>query len=72
MSRKGYRTLVMGERVIPPAEYERWATAWNAAQTLTSGREVEVDKVAESIENNLELVGATGVEDKLQVGGRQA
>lgn len=68
MSRKGYRTLVMGERVVSAAEYKEWSAQWNAAQVAMDDREKKVAAASEAIERNLELVGATGVEDKLQDG----
>lgn len=60
--------MVMGERVVSAAEYKEWSAQWNAAQVAMDDREKKVAAASEAIERNLELVGATGVEDKLQDG----
>lgn len=65
----GLRTLALAFREIGPAEYEAWSREFVAAKTsLGADREARIDAASEAIENNLTLVGATAVEDKLQQG----
>lgn len=47
--------------------YELWAEDYLEAQSLTHGRDKAVQEVAEKIEVNLSLLGATAIEDRLQV-----
>ncbi|TPX70129.1 hypothetical protein SpCBS45565_g01922 [Spizellomyces sp. 'palustris'] len=65
---EGLRTLCLSYRIIPPELYERWAERYRAAQALIENRERECDLVAEGIERELILMGATAIEDKLQDG----
>ena len=45
---------------------ERWIFKYKNAQTFLEGREESMDSLVESLENDMELLGVTGVEDKLQ------
>ncbi|KAJ3270267.1 hypothetical protein HK104_004961, partial [Borealophlyctis nickersoniae] len=65
---EGLRTLCLAYRNIPPDEYEAWAVKYHAAQAKIKDREAECDAVAELIERDLTLMGATAIEDKLQDG----
>ena len=65
---EGLRTLVFAEASIDEAAYREWAAEFAAASTALDDREGKLAKVAEKMERNLELVGATAIEDKLQVG----
>mmetsp|Transcript_21814 Transcript_21814/g.65378 ORF Transcript_21814/g.65378 Transcript_21814/m.65378 type:complete len:1209 (-) Transcript_21814:23-3649(-) len=67
-SRDGLRTLVLARRDVPPEEYEAFAEAWHAAETATSDRKLRLREAAATLEKDLEVVGATAIEDKLQVG----
>ncbi|ETE59168.1 putative phospholipid-transporting ATPase IC [Ophiophagus hannah] len=49
-------------------EYALWSKKHHAASILLQGRAQELDKVYEEIEQNLKLLGATAIEDKLQDG----
>lgn len=55
-------------REIPEEEYNRWAQIYDQAATTLNNRADELDKAAEMIEQNLFLLGATAIEDKLQDG----
>jgi len=68
LAQEGLRTLVLGRRRLSTQEYEAWHSEFEKAQTAQSNREGLLAAVAEKLETNLELVGATGIEDKLQVG----
>jgi len=63
---EGLRTLFCAERVLDPAEYAAWNAKAQAAKMEISNREEKVAAVDELIEVNLELVGATAIEDRLQ------
>jgi phospholipid-translocating ATPase len=65
---EGLRTLCLAYKVIPNHDYEAWAERFCAAQATIKDREKNVDAVAELIETDLTLMGATAIEDKLQDG----
>lgn len=67
-SEDGLRTLVLGRRLLGPDEAERWLKDFDAAQCSLDDRDSRLEEVAEKIETGLELLGITGIEDKLQVG----
>ncbi|VDM53665.1 unnamed protein product [Angiostrongylus costaricensis] len=62
----GYRTLCFAMRVIEEDEYKRWSSEYRAAGVLIEGRQKALVDVAEKIEVQMKLVGATAIEDKLQ------
>lgn len=65
----GLRTLVMGKRELTPDEYEDWHRTYKAALVAKSGeRGAALAKAAELVENNVMLVGASAIEDQLQLG----
>jgi phospholipid-translocating ATPase len=65
---EGLRTLVLAMREISVEEYGEWVEDYHEASLLAVDREKEVDKVYDRIEQNLMLLGATAIEDKLQDG----
>ncbi|KAG2230112.1 hypothetical protein INT48_002466, partial [Thamnidium elegans] len=65
---EGLRTLCIAMREIPEEEYARWSQVYDKASTTLVDRAEELDKAAEMIEQNLFLLGATAIEDKLQEG----
>jgi phospholipid-transporting ATPase len=67
-SSKGLRTLVVGARDLNVAEYEDWHHRYEEASNLLIGRTRKLREIANSIEFNLNLLGATGIEDRLQDG----
>lgn len=64
----GLRTLCLASREVPEEEYQAWAQRYHAASTSMENRSDKLDQVADEIEQNLELVGVTAIEDKLQEG----
>ncbi|CAL0333621.1 unnamed protein product [Lupinus luteus] len=64
----GLRTLVIGMRDLNASEFEQWRSAFEAASTALIGRASMLRKVALNVENNLFILGATAIEDKLQQG----
>lgn len=65
---EGLRTLCLASRDIPDDEYAKWSKMYDAAAAQITGRAEALEKVAEVIEQNLTLLGATAIEDKLQDG----
>ncbi|XP_044287466.1 phospholipid-transporting ATPase IC [Varanus komodoensis] len=62
------RTLCLSYKDISNEEYEAWNKKFMAASVASRNREEALDKVYEEIEQNLILLGATAIEDKLQDG----
>ena len=62
----GLRTLVYGYRELSPRQLRKWKHEYEKAQALLNNRQKFVDRVIERLEVDLELLGITGVEDKLQ------
>lgn len=67
MAREGLRTLVVGRKRMSPAEYQEFKTKHSEASLAISGRDTGMQRVVSHyLEHDLELLGVTGVEDKLQ------
>jgi phospholipid-transporting ATPase len=49
-------------------EYATWSAIYDKASTTLTNRAEELDRAAEMIEQNMILLGATAIEDKLQDG----
>ena len=65
----GLRTLVLAYRELDEEEYNEFNEEFSQAKNLVSAdREEIIEEVAERIEKDLILLGATAVEDKLQNG----
>jgi phospholipid-transporting ATPase len=65
---EGLRTMVVASRVIPKAEFLKWEPVYNSSLNRLTDRQAAVDAAAALIEKDLELIGATAIEDKLQEG----
>lgn len=65
---EGLRTLCIARRLIPEEEYNDWAREYQEASVSLVDRDTRMDAVAEAVEQNLTLIGATAIEDKLQEG----
>lgn len=65
---EGLRTLCCAVSVIPEDVYNEWKETYHKASTAMQNRELKVEDAANLIENNLTLLGATAIEDKLQDG----
>ncbi|XP_069831223.1 phospholipid-transporting ATPase IF isoform X2 [Dendropsophus ebraccatus] len=63
---KGLRTLCVAYRRFTPEEYQEIDQRLNSARTALQQREERLADVFNLIERDLEILGATGVEDKLQ------
>jgi len=65
-AKQGLRTLVIGRRRLDEKELPVWLEQHGAALKCMDGRQEMLEAAAESIERDLELLGATAIEDKLQ------
>ena len=68
MGMSGYRTLVLAYKELSETEFNDWHSQYKKATLDMENRTLALQKVAESIERDLVLLGATAVEDKLQDG----
>ncbi|KAF9984281.1 hypothetical protein BGZ75_004135 [Mortierella antarctica] len=64
----GLRTLLYGHRFLSKEEYSEWSKQYAEAQSALEGRQEKLEQVAELLEQNLDMTGATAIEDKLQAG----
>lgn len=65
---EGLRTLLYGYKFLDEEEYTSWKKIYLDATTSLVNRQDLIEKAGEKIEHNLELAGATAIEDKLQKG----
>lgn len=63
---EGLRTLVFGHRFIDNEEYVNWKKTFDEATTSLVNRQEQIETAAMLIEQDLDLTGATAIEDKLQ------
>ncbi|KJE92835.1 E1-E2 ATPase [Capsaspora owczarzaki ATCC 30864] len=67
MAREGLRTLVVGRKLLSEADYSNFVARYDAARISVTDRAQRMAEVlSQCLETNLELLGLTGVEDKLQ------
>jgi len=62
----GLRTLFLSERYIDQKEYDIWSAKSQEAKLAIKDREARVAEVDELIEVDMELIGSTAIEDRLQ------
>ncbi|KAI1230472.1 Phospholipid-transporting ATPase IK, partial [Lamprotornis superbus] len=62
------RTLCVASREVSEAEFRDWSRRHRQAAVLLQDRAQELDRLYEEMEQNLQLLGATAIEDKLQDG----
>uniref|UniRef100_A0A8C0JQ61 Phospholipid-transporting ATPase n=1 Tax=Canis lupus dingo TaxID=286419 RepID=A0A8C0JQ61_CANLU len=67
-ARRGLRTLCIAKKVMSDTEYEEWLRNHFLAETSIDHREELLLESAVRLENKLTLLGATGIEDRLQEG----
>ncbi|CAF4692665.1 unnamed protein product, partial [Rotaria socialis] len=71
MAREGLRTLVIAKKLLTQEKYQEFEQKITKARLQTINRSRYVREVIETLECDMELLGVTGVEDKLQVDVRQ-
>lgn len=67
MAREGLRTLVVGRKKLNVQAYQAFTTKYREASMVLHNRDAGIARVVKDhLELDLELLGVTGVEDKLQ------
>eukprot|EP01135_Chromosphaera_perkinsii_P010896 Nk52_evm23s2273 gene=Nk52_evmTU23s2273 len=64
----GLRTLVIGKADISREFLAKWMPEYHAASSLLDNREEALESLTVQMESRITLLGATGIEDKLQEG----
>ena len=65
-SSKGYRTLLVGMKILSQKEYDIFAEQLKQANMSLENKDKRVQEIYNNIEQNIYLLGCTIVEDKLQ------
>uniref|UniRef100_A0A8C2XID1 Phospholipid-transporting ATPase n=1 Tax=Cyclopterus lumpus TaxID=8103 RepID=A0A8C2XID1_CYCLU len=65
-AREGLRTLCIAKKVLEEEEYEVWLKGQLLAESSIENREELLLEAAQRLENNLTLLGTTGIVDRLQ------
>jgi magnesium-transporting ATPase (P-type) len=65
---EGLRTLVVAQRDLDEEEVSRWLEEYAKARASVEERDDLLERAAEAAERELELLGATAIEDELQDG----
>ncbi|KAL2133058.1 hypothetical protein VTI74DRAFT_2962 [Chaetomium olivicolor] len=65
---EGLRTLLFAHRFLTEQEYNTWKELYHDAETSLVDRQGRIEAVGEIIEQSLDLIGASGIEDQLQPG----
>ena len=66
LAREGLRTLIFGQKLLTDDQWESFRDRLHEAQASIKDRDLLVAKAIESLEEDLDLLCLTGVEDKLQ------
>jgi len=66
LAKMGLRTLVITQKYLTEREYQEWNLRYQEANNQMVNRDQQVTRVVESLETDMEFLGVTGVEDKLQ------
>jgi len=67
-AKDGLRTLCIAKRDLSEEEYEGWLEQHKQAEVALTDRDEKLAQSAETIETNFTLLGATGIDDRLQEG----
>ncbi|XP_006897103.1 PREDICTED: probable phospholipid-transporting ATPase VB-like [Elephantulus edwardii] len=67
-ARDGLRTLCIAKKVVSEEDFQRWANFRHEAEASLDNRDELLMETAQHLENKLTLLGATGIEDRLQEG----
>ncbi|KAF2770332.1 aminophospholipid-translocating P4-type ATPase [Teratosphaeria nubilosa] len=67
-AREGLRTLCIAQRELDEAFYKTWNVKHDLAAAAVQDREEKLDQVSDEIERELDLLGGTAIEDRLQEG----
>ena len=64
-AKEGLRTLLIASKEMREQDYQAWQKKYQVAAT-SKNKEAEINKVAEELEVEFDLIGSTAIEDKLQ------
>jgi phospholipid-transporting ATPase len=67
-AKTGLRTLVLGMREVPKHEAKEWLVSYKEAANSIEDREGRLADVAERLEVDIQIIGGTAIEDRLQEG----
>ncbi|XP_041079206.1 phospholipid-transporting ATPase VB-like isoform X1 [Polyodon spathula] len=67
-AKDGLRTLCIAKKVLSEKSYEQWSNIRLEAEAAIENRDELLMETALNLETNLTLLGATGIEDRLQEG----
>jgi phospholipid-translocating ATPase len=65
-ARQGLRVLLIAKRNLNPVEFSEWYSEHQECEMTTENREKKIRESFGLLERNLTLIGATGIEDRLQ------
>jgi magnesium-transporting ATPase (P-type) len=65
LSNEGLRTLVISMKLLTDEWYEAWNRRYEEAKADLNDRERLIAACVEELEQDMELLGVTGVEDRL-------
>jgi phospholipid-transporting ATPase len=66
---EGLRSLVMASRQIPGNEFHDWHEKWKKASLSNDpSKDSQLSQLASDLEHDLEFIGCSGIEDRLQEG----
>lgn len=68
----GLRTLVLGKRELTREQANDYLNKYNTAKNALSDRKTRLCELAEEFEKDMEIIGATAIEDKIQAGVPEA
>ena len=66
LATKGLRTLVLSQKLISQEEYDKWNVEYEEAKSSMEDRQQKISEVVSKLENNMDFLCVTGVEDLLQ------
>ena len=66
LASEGLRTLVFAQKVLTERQAEQFLEHLDKASKRLKNRELHVNRVQNSIEKDMDYLGVTGVEDRLQ------
>lgn len=67
-AKEGLRTLLFADKFLLPSEYSCWKKVFSDASTSLINRQRHIEAAADMMEQGLSLLGASAIEDKLQIG----
>lgn len=68
-AKEGLRTLCIAQRTVQSDEFADWFRRYKeASSSIDDDRDEAIDKLNDEMESNLELLGGTAIEDRLQEG----